>query len=176
MKICKLDATGCDEASDQLTDLLLDALAHGASLGFPAGLGLEEARRYWQEVRLALAGGACLLLVAAHAGTLVGAVQLALCRRPTDRHCAELRMMMVHSRVRRRGIGSVLLRAAEAEARALGRGLLHLDLEAGSAAEQLYHGLGYSRVGELPDQARGPGADLRPRAVYTKSLLMPELA
>ena len=57
------------------------------------------------------------------------------------------------SRARRRGIGSVLLRAAEAETRALGRTLLFLDTEAGSAAETLYHGLGYTRVEALVDAA-----------------------
>jgi acetyltransferase len=89
---------------------------------------------------------------------------------------AAVQKMMVHSRVRRRGIGSVLLRAVEAEALALGRELLFLDIEAGSGAEQLYRWLGYTCVGEVPDYATSPGGQLRPAAIYYKNLLSPELA
>lgn len=176
MRIQVLDAAACDAALEQLVNLLLDAVAHGASLGFLASLDGPEARRYWQGVRAAVADGARLLLAAVHEGTLLGAVQLDLCQKANGRHRAELQKMIVHSRVRRRGIGSVLLRAAEAEARALGRGLVYLDTEAGSGAEQLYQDLGYTRVGEVPDYACTPGGALRPTAIYYKTLLAPELA
>jgi acetyltransferase len=176
MKIHQLDATAADSARTQLVDLLLDAVANGASLGYLAGLTPQEADQYWRGVSAALAAGSRVLLVAAHEGTLVGTVQLALCQRPNGSHRAEVQKMMVHSRVRRRGIGSVLLRAVEAEARELRRNLLFLDTEAGSGAEQLYHGLGYTRVGEVPDYAASPGGQLRAAAIYYKSLLTPELA
>jgi acetyltransferase len=74
--------------------------------------------------------------------------------------------LMVHSRARRRGIGGVLLRAAEAEARALGRDALRLAAEPGSGAEALIHDLGYA-----PGES-APGSHV----VYTKTLLMPEAA
>jgi acetyltransferase len=176
MRICKLDAGACSEARSQLVGLLLDAVAHGASLGFLAGVGSVEAGRYWDGVRAAVAGGRSLLLAAAHEGTLVGTVQLDLCQRPNGGHRAEVRKMMVHSRARRRGLGSVLLRAVEAEALALGRGLLFLELEAGSGAEQLYHCLGYTRAGEIPGYACTPGGRLHPTAIYYKSLYAPEAA
>jgi acetyltransferase len=176
MKIHRLDAPAADGARTQLADLLLDAVANGASLGYLAGLTPQEADRYWRGVSAALAAGSRVLLAAAHEGTLVGTVQLALCVHPNGSHRAELQKMMVHSRVRRRGIGSVLLRAAEAEARELRRNLLFLDTEAGSGAEQLYHGLGYTRVGEVPDYAASPGGELRATAIYYKSLLPPEFA
>ena len=169
MKIQSLDADAAAGARLQLADLLLDALVPGPAMGFPAGLGLRDAEQYWREVEAALAAGTRMLLAAAHEGTLVGAVQLELYRRPGGCDGAELQKMMVHSRVRRRGIGSVLLRAAEAETRELGRSLLFLDTEAGSGAEHLYHGLGYTRVDEAAEAAS-------PTAIYYKSLLMPELA
>ncbi len=176
MKIHKLDGAACDAALGQLNDLLLDAVAHGASLGFLAGVDGAEARRYWDGVRAAVADGARVLLVAAHGDTLVGTVQLDLCQKANGRHRAELQKMIVHSRARRRGLGGVLLRAAEAEARALNRGLLFLDTEAGSGAEQLYRGLGYTRVGEVPDYACTPGGKWHPTAIYYKSLFAPEPA
>ena len=46
--------------------------------------------------------------------------------------------------------------SAEAEARARGRTLLTFDTMAGSAAEKLYLGLGYVRVGEIPRYALYP--------------------
>jgi acetyltransferase len=74
--------------------------------------------------------------------------------------------LIVHSGARRRGIGSVLLRAAEAEARALGRRELRLAAEPGSAAAALIDDLGYTR-------ADGPSGA---HVVFTKTLLMPEAA
>jgi hypothetical protein len=61
----------------------------------------------------------------------------------------------------------VLLRAAEAEVRALGRGLLSLSTEAGSAAEQLYQWQGYTRA------AAAPG---RQGASWSRDLLAEALA
>lgn len=176
MKILKLDESACAGVQAQLADLLLDAVAHGASLGFLSGLDAAAARRYWDGVRAAVGDGSRVLLAAAHEGTLLGTVQLDLCQKDNGRHRAEVRKMMVHSRVRRRGIGGVLLRAAEAEARTLQRGLLFLDIEAGSGAEQLYHGLGYTRVGEVPDYACTPGGALHPSAIYYKTLPASEYA
>lgn len=176
MKIHKLDASACAEVQDQLAELLLDAVAHGASLGFLADLDGGSARSYWQDVRAAVAGGSRVLLAASHDGTLLGTVQLDLCQKANGRHRAELQKMIVHSRARRRGIGGVLLRAAEAEARELRRGLLFLDTEAGSGAEHLYQGFGYTRVGEVPDYACTPGGAWHPTAIYYKSLFAPEAA
>jgi acetyltransferase len=170
MKIHPLDARAAAELRPQLVDLLLDAVAHGASMGFADALAPREAERYWRSVELGLVDRRRVLLAASHEGRLVGTVQLEVYPRPNGCDGAELQKMMVHSRARRRGIGSVLLRAAEAETRALGRTLLFLDTEAGSGAEHLYHGLGYTRVAEVRANAAGP------TAVYYKSLLMPELA
>ncbi|QJE02708.1 GNAT family N-acetyltransferase [Massilia forsythiae] len=176
MKIQKLDARAVDAALPQLAQLLLDAVGGGASLGFLSGIGADEADDYWRGVRGAVADGARVLLAAVQDGALLGSVQLDLCRRPDGSHRAEVQKLMVHRRARRRGIGSVLLRAVEAEARALQRGLLCLDTEAGCGAEHLVHDLGYTRVGEVPGYAATPGGQLRPSAIYYKSLLVPELA
>src|SRR5206468_1131690 len=111
----------------------------------------------WDEVRAAIESGTRLLLAAGHEGRLLGSVQLDLCQQPNGHRFAELQQMMVHRQARRRGLGGVLLRAAEAEANLLGRGLLFLDAEAGSGAEQLYHDYGYTCVGAPPD-ACAPGA------------------
>jgi acetyltransferase len=117
-------------------------------------------------MRLNIAAGTSRLLAASHDGTLIGTVQLALCQRTDGRPRADVQALMVHSRARRRGIGGVQLRAAEAEARALGRDALRLAAEPGSGAEALIHDLGYARVD-------GPAGA---HVVYAKTLLMPEAA
>jgi acetyltransferase len=170
MKIQALNASTASAVRIQLVDLLLDAVAHGVPMGFPACPCAGEADSYWRQVQAALLDGSRMLLAASHEGTLVGAVQLELYGRPHGCDGAELQAMMVHSRMRRRGIGSVLLRAAEAETRALGRTLMFLDTEAGSGAEALYHDLGYTRVDDVPDHGAAP------TAVYYKSLSLPVLA
>ena len=174
MKIHPLDANSAGDFRPQLTDLLLDAFAHGASMGFTSAPAAPELDRYWRGVQAGVRDGSRMLLAASHEGRLLGTVQLELYQRPNGCDGAELQKMMVHSRARRRGIGSVLLRAAEAETRALGRTLLFLDTESGSGAEHLYYGLGYTRVAEVAQPAGGPTAGRT--AVYYKSLLMPVLA
>jgi acetyltransferase len=166
MKILLLDAQACDVMRTQLADLLLDAVAFGAFPGIALGLDNRQAQGYWQDVRAAVGAGTRRLLAASHDGTLIGTVQLDLCQRPGDARRADVQALMVHSRARRRGIGGVLLRAAEAEARALGRDALRFAAEPDSGAEALVRDLGYAPV---------DGAGVT-HVVYTKTLLMPEAA
>jgi acetyltransferase len=169
MKIYALDATALDEVRSDLVELLLDAVADGGPLGVDAAIDRLAAQRYWDEVGAAIACGTRVLLAARHEGKLLGSVQLDLSQQPNGHRFAELQQLMVHRRARRRGLGGVLLRAAEAEASLLGRGLLFLDLEAGSGAEQLYHGYGYTCVGAPPDACAAGAA--KSIATYYKALL-----
>ena len=73
-----------------------------------------------------------------------------------------------------RGLGQVLIQALEHGARQHKRGLLHLDTEAGSPAENFYSALGYTRVGELPNYCRSPDGHYSPTAIYFKTLSEPQ--
>jgi acetyltransferase len=170
MKIYALDAVETVRKMPQLAALLMDVVAHGGGVGFLATLDFAEAMAYWDSVRAAVASRARVLLVAEQDGAVLGTVQLDLCQRANGRNRAEVMKMLVHSGARRRGIASVLLRALEAEARERRRGLLYLDTEAGSAGEDLYRALGYTRVGELPEYACTPHGELRATAIYYKTL------
>jgi acetyltransferase len=60
----------------------------------------------------------------------------------------------------------------ESRAHELGRGLLHLDTEAGSGAEGFYRARGYTLVGGLPQFACSPDGEWRSNAIYFKTLFL----
>jgi GNAT superfamily N-acetyltransferase len=86
-------------------------------------------------------------------GRLDGTVQLILAPQENQSFRADLAKLLVHTRARRRGIGAALMVAAEDQARRIGRTLLTLDTEAGSAGERLYERLGWAKFGEVPGYA-----------------------
>ncbi len=126
-------ATAC---VDQLSALLQDAVAAGASIGFLPPLAAHDARVYWDAVIAAMRSGSRLLLIARDAGRIVGTVQLDLAGMPNGSHRAEVMKLMVESQSRRRGFGRVLMQAIEDAARQAGRSLLVLDTRVGDFTTQ----------------------------------------
>jgi acetyltransferase len=174
MQIRMLDGAGAAAHAPQLRALLLDAVAHGASVGFVMPLSETVADSYWREVVRTLEAGSRILLVAWRDHVLVGTVQLDLCMKPNGSNRAEVQKLLVHSGARRGGVASALMEALEMQALALRRGLLFLDTEAGSDAEALYTRLGYTRVGELPEYCATPSGAWRATAIYYKTLFVRE--
>jgi acetyltransferase len=157
-----------------LVALLLDAVRDGASVGFMADLGAEEAADWWDGVKAEVERGNVLLWVVAEENQVLATVQLALCQKANGLNRAEVQKLLVLNEVRRRGLGQVLIHALEQGAREQKRGLLHLDTEAGSPAENFYSALGYTRVGELPNYCRSPNGHYSPTAIYYKTLGEPQ--
>jgi len=153
----------------QLNNLLIDAIEGGASVGFLLPVSRNSIEQYWQGVFSALDKGLVLLL-AEEEGKIVGSVQLDPCQKENGRHRAEVQKLFVLRSHRGRGISSLLMQAAEEQATALSRTLLHLDTLAGSPAESIYQHLGWHRVGEIPDYAAEPGGDLFPTVIFYKKL------
>src|SRR4051794_15779581 len=139
---------------DALTELLVDAVESGASVGFLPPLARGEARKYWQEVIAALESGNRILIAAFRGDGLVGSVQLDLAAKPNALHRAEVMKLFVHRAARRQGIGKLLMKAVEREATEKGRTLLVLDTRLGDPSETLYLSLGYTRAGVIPSYAR----------------------
>ncbi len=154
----------------QLADLLVDAVAHGASVNFMAGLTTAEAAGFWRGQLPAIAEARTLLLVAEAERRLVGTVLLMFAPQPNAPHRAELGKMLVHSAVRRRGSGRRLLVAAEAAALAAGRTLLLLDTESGSAGDRLYRACGWQEYGRVPGHAFRPGGQPAETTFFYKTL------
>ncbi|MFL5331626.1 MAG: GNAT family N-acetyltransferase [Geminicoccaceae bacterium] len=149
-----------------LVDLLVDAVEGGASVNFVQPMTRAKALAWWAPALASQARGERLILVAERAGRVDGTVQLVLAPQENQPFRADLAKMPVHRRARQQGFGAALLRAAEAEARALGRVLRTLDTEAGSAGERLYAQLGWTKFGEIPGYALGTDGSRRETAAF----------
>jgi ribosomal protein S18 acetylase RimI-like enzyme len=153
-----------------LTELLQDAVDGGASVGFLPPLTADEARRYWEETIAAVGQAARVLLVARQDARVIGTVQLDLPAKPNARHRAEVQKLIVHTQARGQGVGSQLMSAVEAAARAEGRTLLVLDTRQGDVAEPLYAGRGYIRAGVIPHYARSADGALDATVLFYRLL------
>ena len=165
-----LAATEAGARLGELADVLVDAVAHGASVNFLAGFTHEEGRAFWRGQLPAVAEGRTRLLVAEDGGRLAGTVLLSLAHQPNAPHRAEVGKMLVLSSHRRRGLGRRLLAAAEAAALDAGRTLLVLDTEAGSAGEALYRRCGWTALGAVPDHSYTTDGRLAAATVFYKAL------
>lgn len=165
-----LDAAEAEARLGELADILVDAVAHGASVNFMAGFAREEAHAFWRGQLPGIAEGSKRLFVGDDGRRLVATVMLTYAQQPNAPHRAEIGKMLVLSSVRRQGLGRRLLAAAEAAARDAGRTLLMLDTETGSAGDRLYRSCGWVELGRVPDHAFRPDGRLAETTLFYKAL------
>jgi GNAT superfamily N-acetyltransferase len=180
-----LDPDGYVAAVPGLAALLVDAVSSGASVNFLAGLGEDEAAAWWTARIPQVADGTITAFVARDTGArdagardavprdpgaIVGSTLLIRSRNPNSPHRAEVAKVLVHSAVRRRGVGRALMDAVEEHARAEGRWLLLLDTQAGTAAEWMYRALGWRELGTMPDHSLRTDGVLAPTVFFWKDL------
>ncbi|MEC5388079.1 GNAT family N-acetyltransferase [Uliginosibacterium sp. H3] len=171
-QIVEIRAEDFDRRRSDLVSLLVDSVAHGASVGFVLPLTNDEAERWVESLRASIVSRQRLLWFAEHDGGVCGSVQLELCTKANGINRAEVQKLLVASTSRRLGIGRMLMQAVETRAAGLERGLVYLDTEAGSSAEPFYQSLGYTRAGGIPEYACGPDGTWRANAIYYKSLFL----
>jgi GNAT superfamily N-acetyltransferase len=152
-----------------LARLLVDAVESGASVSFLAPLAPEQAEDWWRGVLCPGHAGA-VVLVARDGEGIVGSVQLRPAWEPNQAHRAEVAKLLVHRRGRRRGLGTLLMRAVEETARARGFSLLTLDTKQGDAAERLYRRTGWTCVGVIPGYALNPDGTACDTVVFYKQI------
>jgi GNAT superfamily N-acetyltransferase len=151
-----VSASGAREIQE-LSDVLIDCVEGGASVSFMLPMSLAKAQAYWHTTSASVARGERVVLaVADAAGTIVGTVQVALDQPENQPHRGDLVKMLVHRRVRRRGVGAALLVAAELAALGAGKTLLVLDTVTGSDGARLYARQGWQRCGQIPNYALWP--------------------
>src|ERR1700678_1601630 len=93
-----------------LTHLLIDCVEGGASVSFMSPLSFDKASAFWHRVAEATARDERAVLVAEDSGDIVGTVQLILALPENQQHRADLSKMLVHRRVRRRGVAAAMVR------------------------------------------------------------------
>ncbi len=170
MKIVQLNAATLPVYRNDLAELLIDAVAQGASVGYIDTLTRDQAQDYIHTLRDAMVKNHLLVWIARDQRGIVGSIQLDLCLKPNGQNRAEIQKLLVHSRARRQGVGKALMAALERVARDRQRGLLYLDTQSGSPAEAFYRTLGYRCLGEIPDFACTPDGYYHPTAIYYKRL------
>ncbi|MGO0999524.1 GNAT family N-acetyltransferase [Lysobacter sp. CA196] len=158
------------EIRSMLSELLIDVVAHGGSVGFMHPLPLEQAQAFWRNSLAAAALGARIVLGAFERDSLIGTVSLLLDCPPNQPHRAEIAKLMTRRDHRGRGVASSLIRAAETLAVEHRRSLLVLDTATDQGASAFYEKLGYVRAGEIPDYALKPHSGLTGTIVFWKRL------
>jgi GNAT superfamily N-acetyltransferase len=151
-----LNAEEARNAIPDLSAILVDCVAGGASVGFMQPYETSDAEPYWQGVADAVESDANLLFVAEVDGKILGTVQIGAAQMPNQPHRADLKKLLVHRDARGKGLARLLMQAAETEAAARGKTILVLDTATGSDAEAIYPRLGWERVGVIPDYALWP--------------------
>jgi GNAT superfamily N-acetyltransferase len=153
-----------------LSEVLIDCVEGGASVGFMRPMSWAKAAAYWRGVSTSVARGERIVITAEDAaGAIVGTVQLLLDVPENQLHRGDVSKMLVHRRARRRGLGAALMAAAEDCARSAGRTLLVLDTASGDA-ERLYRRQGWQRCGRIPAYALFPDGTPCATTIYFKSL------
>ena len=158
-----------DQAVDDLSAVLLDAVDDNAGISFMAGTTQAEASAWWRKVIDSLDARA-VLLVARDDHGIVGTVQLQPAWPPNQPHRADVAKLMVHRRGRGNGVARALMTELERYARDQNFTLLVLDTCKGGAAEKLYSSMGWRRIGEVPRFALNPDGSWCDAVFFFKQL------
>lgn len=155
-----------EEQLEELSELLIQVVEDGASIGFLPPLSQSEARVYWQNV----INPDVILFVAIQNDEIAGSIQLHLCSKQNGTHRAEIAKLMTHPNYRRHGIGRQLMQQAEERAKQEGRSLLVLDTREGDPSNLLYASMGYTQAGRIPHYAQSASGELHATIFYYKHL------
>jgi len=170
ISIRTLDAAEAEARLAELSDILVEAVALGASVNFLAGFSRDGALAFWRNQLPGIASGERRLLVADNGERLVATALLMFAQQPNQPHRAEVGKMLVRASERRHGLGRRLLEAVEQAAREAGRTLLMLDTETGSAGDRLYRSCGWTDYGRVPGHAFRPEGRLAETTFFYKQL------
>ncbi|MEB6435219.1 GNAT family N-acetyltransferase [Raoultella ornithinolytica] len=153
-----------------LSDILADCVNGGASVSFMLPFSLQTARKFWLRIAESAAAGERLVLVAEHAGQIVGTVQLVIDQPENQPHRADVAKLLVHQNARRQGLANALMNYLEQLAREQGKSVLVLDTATGSGAERFYVQCGWEKAGEIPRYALMPDGAMTATSLFYKIL------
>ncbi|WP_373287631.1 GNAT family N-acetyltransferase [Psychrobacillus lasiicapitis] len=149
---------------EELSELLIQVVEDGASIGFLPPVDLADAMNYWEEVL----NPEVILFVAKRNNRIVGSVQLHLCAKQNGVHRAEIAKLMTHPNYRRNGIARLLMKSVEERARRENKSLLILDTRDGDPSNYLYASLGFIQVGRIPNYVKSVSGEFQATIYYYK--------
>lgn len=157
---------------DQLSDVLLNCVEGGASVGFMSPLSPDCAMAFWKRIAASVAANERIVLVAVNNGgqKIMGTVQLITDQPENQPHRADVAKLLVHEDARRAGIARALMTRLEAIARDAGKTVLVLDTATGSGAETFYQRGEWQKAGEIPRYACMPDGTLTATSLFYKFL------
>ncbi|MGN2425349.1 MULTISPECIES: GNAT family N-acetyltransferase [Klebsiella] len=153
-----------------LSDILADCVNGGASVSFMLPFSRQTARAFWLRIAESVAAGERLVVVAEHAGQIVGTVQLVIDQAENQPHRADVAKLLVHQNARRQGLAKALMNHLEQLAREQGKSVLVLDTATGSGAECFYVQCGWEKAGEIPRYALMPDGTMTATSLFYKIL------
>ena len=173
LKMIEIRALSAEETHSHIADLsevMIDCVEGGASIGYMSPYTLDDAAQFWKAVVADLLNNSVLHLAASDEGKIVGTVQVVLKQPPNQPHRGDLKKLMVRTSARGKGVARKLMQAAETAAQDHGKTLLVLDTATGSDAEFIYPKLGWKRVGVIPNYAKFPDGRFCDTTVFYKEL------
>ena len=169
MIIRELTISGYDASVQRLAEILVDAVDAGAGVTFMWPLEQPVADDYWRSQIYGVKQGSTIQFVAEENCVIAGTVMLQKAWAPNQPHRCDVAKLLVHRDFRRRGLGTLLMQALEAKARALGLTLITFDTVAHGPAESFYRQLGFICAGYIPGYAYAKGR-LDDTALFYKKL------
>ncbi|WP_139364868.1 GNAT family N-acetyltransferase [Sutcliffiella halmapala] len=155
-----------EEHINELTELLIQVVEGGASIGFLPPLDRSVAIEYWQNVLKQ----DVILFIAKLNNQIVGTVQLHSSSSQNGAHRMEIAKLMTHPNYRNKGIAKMLMNHAEERAKQEGKTLLILDTRKGDPSNLLYSSIGFIEAGQIPNFARSSDGQLHTTVFYYKIL------
>jgi GNAT superfamily N-acetyltransferase len=171
IEIRQLSAAEGRRYLEVLAEVLVDCVEGGASVSFMTPFSKAEAEAFFEKALNDVENGNRILLAAFHDSKLVGTVQIVTATPPNQLHRADVAKLLVLRSARGQGIASRLMAEVEATARIAGKSLLVLDTVTGGAAEKLYVGLGWTKVGIIPNYAMFPDGRWCDTTIFWKQLV-----
>jgi GNAT superfamily N-acetyltransferase len=153
-----------------LSDVIIDSVDDGNSIGFLEPMSLATATAFWEGVVRSVEVGTVALLVAIENDVVQGTVHVKFAQAENQPHRVDISKLLVHRRARGQGVSRLLMEAAEQVTRDAGRFLLVLDTATGSPADSIYPHLGWNASGIIPDYAMNPDGSLVAATFYWKDL------
>jgi len=154
MHVKLLTSAEAEAAIPRLSEILMDAVAHGAGVSFMHPLSTADAENYWRGQMAAVASGITFMFVCLdRLGKIAGTVMLQKSWAPNQPHRADVAKLLVHSDFHRQGVATSLILALEKHASEIGIKLITFDAVAGGGAEKFYRTMGYVPVGVIPNYA-----------------------